>query len=114
MKDLSQASLSDRTEEDIQASIDLDKKAPSIDVDELLRESAQRAMDESKASVSKTPVQKEEVNTIDYFMFTLPTDKEEYLAHVNQKNRRVIREEIKEGEQGCIILHLFSLITDIV
>ena len=114
MKDLSQASLSERTEEDIKASIDLDQKSASIDVDELLRESAQRAMDESKATVSKTVVEKEEVNTIDYFMFTLPADKEEYLAHVNQKNRRVIREEIKEGKQGSIILHLFSLVTDLV
>jgi hypothetical protein len=114
---LNQAGLSDRTEEDIAASIELDEKGTSAPIDSItsdILESAQKSQEEGKIKVSKTPAPKETVSTIDYETFILPDQKDEYLKHVNQKDRKVHSEKILEKDNGTLQLHLFSIVTSLV
>ena len=109
MVDISQASLAERSDEDIEAAKDLDKGS-SVDIESLILESAQKSMEESKVKIEKTPMPKKEESNIDYQAFTLPEQRLEYLAHVNEDNRRVYKEEMVTSNEG-IILHLFSVVT---
>jgi hypothetical protein len=113
MKNLEQAFLVSRTEEDEKIAKDLDEKGTTIDVEDMLRESAHKSMEESRTTIKKTPIPKKEYNKIDYRTFKLPAEREEYLEHVNQKDRKVI-EEIKNIDNKDLILHLFSIVTKVI
>jgi hypothetical protein len=112
MVDISNASLADRSDEDIEAAEDLNKGS-SIDIESIILDSAQKSMEESKVKIEKTAMPKEEKSTIDYQVFSLPEKRDEYLAHVNEVNRRVYKEEIVSSKEG-LILHLFSVVTDVI
>lgn len=105
--------LAERTKEDEDAALDLDEKGSTIksDVIEQMLDSAQKSMEESRVRIEKTDPGKQEKKKIDYEMFSLPDEKEEYLKHVNEENRSVMKEEVREGENGSLILHLFSVVT---
>ena len=117
MNDINKATLSDRSEEDITAAKDLDDKGTSAGVDEAvvnIIDSAQKSLEESRIRIKNTPVEKKEENKIDYETFILPEEKDKYLAHVNQKNRKIHSEKILELDGGALKLHLFSIVTTLI
>lgn len=105
--------LADRTEEDEEAALDLDVNGSTFSNDHMdaILESAQKSMEESRVKIEKVAPDKKSIGRIDYQLFKLPDDREKYISHVNEDNRKVMKEEIREGKNGALLLHLFSVVT---
>jgi hypothetical protein len=106
---LESAALTPRIEEPPPA----DSEDTTARIETLISDSAQKSMEESRVEVKKIVPDKKEKSTIDYDTFNLPGDKERYLQHVNQDNRKIYTEEIIK-EDGKLVLHLFSVVTTLI